>query len=171
MQQVSPKIDVAVLRLVINLLRRAELDYLAPHISKRIRASAVSTLFGVGESLLPKVCSLLSINLTAARLLLLLWKSQGKVGDPLFGFLDDPESLERLRSGQPMVPPGFDLLRIENARDNQSKSRCRKTGPRKNRPNTGGIGRGSNKGRKRVHVPSVPVDGSEERGILDNPRI
>lgn len=93
------KVNIKTLRLAINMLRRAELDYLSPSVPKKIRAEAKSALFGMKTSALPDVCKILGINPYAATLKLLLWKAMRRVGDPLFSYLTDPSSLDNLELG------------------------------------------------------------------------
>ena len=108
---ISPsKVDIGALRLAINSLRRAELDYLDPRMRKSIQDSAKAFLFGFRGSPLPCVCRVLKINLTAAKLLLLQWKAQGKIGDPLFSYLLNPDNLTKAEHGIPITPPGFESL-------------------------------------------------------------
>ena len=104
------KVDIKSLRLAINALRRAELDFLDPKTRKHVRESARSYLFGVKESPLPKICKVLGINHSAARLLILQWKAKGKVGDPIFGYLIDPKNLIKVERGESLVLPGFESL-------------------------------------------------------------
>lgn len=106
----SPRVNVKALRLAINTLRRAEEDYLSAHVSRKLRASARAYLFGIKESPLPQVCKVLGINVSAARLLLLQWRAQGKTGDPLFGYLCDPYNVVRAEHGILPDPPNFEDL-------------------------------------------------------------
>jgi hypothetical protein len=100
---------------MINLIRRAELDYLSPKIGKKIKKSAEATLFGMKGSLLPEVCEAMGINLYAARLILIQWKVEGKVGDPLFAWMQSPKALLNVGKGIPMDVPNFETLRCNNA--------------------------------------------------------
>ena len=115
------KVNVKALRLAINTLRRAEEDFLSPHVSKKIRASARSCLFGIRESPLPHVCKALGMNVSAARLLLISWRAQRKVGDPLFGFLSDSNNVARLEMGLPISIPNFESVYAGNNSSRQEK--------------------------------------------------
>jgi hypothetical protein len=108
------KVNIKALRLIINTLRRAEEDFLSQHVSRKLRASARSCLFGIKESPLPSVCAALGINVSAARLLLLQWRAQKKTGDPLFGYLLDPRNLIKIERGLPISTPDFESVYAGN---------------------------------------------------------
>jgi hypothetical protein len=116
------KVDIKALRLTINALRRAELDFLDPHTRRVVSDSAKAYLFGVKSSPLPCVCKVLGINLSAARLLILTWKAQGRVGDPVFGYLNDPKNLMRAEHGLPLQHPNFESIYAGIDHGRQSKS-------------------------------------------------
>lgn len=118
--------DIKALRLMINALRRAELDFLTPGLPENIRSSARTFLFGVKESPLPGVCRALGINVSAARLTLLQWRSSGKIGDPIFDFLTDPSNVVRAESGAQLISrPNFESLyaRTGTNEDQQKRSK------------------------------------------------
>jgi hypothetical protein len=99
------------MRLAINLLRSAESDFLNPKSDPEDRATAKSLLFGLDSSPLPQVCRALGIDPDAARLLILQWKSQGRVGDPIFSYLSESGNLKKVRHGIKLNVPGFKDLR------------------------------------------------------------
>lgn len=101
------KVNIKSLRLAINALRRAELDFLDPKTRRNDKESAKSFLFGLRGSPMPLVCEVLGINVLAGRLLILQWKAQGKVGDPVFNYLTDPKNLVRVENGLPILKPDF----------------------------------------------------------------
>lgn len=125
----SNRVDIKTLRLAINLLRRAELDFLDPHACKEDKDTAKLFLFGVKGSPLTRVCKTLNINLTAAQLLLLKWKAQGKIGDPIFGYLSDPDNLTRAESGMPLSQP--DLESVYGTRTDSCKQERSKRSPKR----------------------------------------
>jgi hypothetical protein len=100
-------LNIKAFRLILNALRRAEIDYLSPHVDSETRASARSYLFGLKESPLPCVCKALGLNVLAARLTLIKWRAQGKIGDPLFSFLQDPSNLLKSEHGLAILRPDF----------------------------------------------------------------
>jgi hypothetical protein len=116
------KVDIKTLRIMINAIRRAEIDFLDPHSRKPIRESAKAFLFGVKGSPLPRICKVLGINVSAARLLILQWKAQGKVGDPLFSYLGDPKNLVRAEQGLPLEHPNFGSIHAGNNPSRQAGS-------------------------------------------------
>ena len=100
-------VDIRILRLAIDCLRRAELDYLDSRMPSSVRESARAYLFGVKNSPLPQVCNVLGINVSAARLLLIQWRAQGRIGDPIFSYLLDPKNMVNWEKGIPLSPPNF----------------------------------------------------------------
>ena len=84
--------EIRTMRLCINVLRRAEMDYLTESVPKTTRARAAQTLFGLHSSPMPVICRLLGIDCAQARLKIIEWKIKGLSGDPVFGFLNQPES-------------------------------------------------------------------------------
>lgn len=92
--------EIKLLRILINVLRQAELDYLSKGTPRGIRAKASQTLFGLHLSPMPAVCRLLGLDCHKARLKLIEWKLKGMVGDPVFDFLTRPEVANRYEMGK-----------------------------------------------------------------------
>jgi hypothetical protein len=114
-------IDYKTLWLLINILRQAELDFLRPKMRRKLRASAYAILFGAMQSPLPEICSEFGMDPIAARLLLLRWKTQGRIGDPIFGFLDDPETIWKVKYGLPLDLPSLNSI---GESDNAGSYKC-----------------------------------------------
>lgn len=92
--------EIRMIRVWINVLRQAELDYLSKATSKSIRAKASQTLFGLHLSPMPIVCRLLGIDCHKARLKIIEWKLRGSVGDPVFDFLTRQDVVDRYEMGK-----------------------------------------------------------------------
>lgn len=90
---------------------------------KKLRASAHAILFGALTSPLPEICVEFGIDPAAALLLLLRWKTEGRIGDPIFGFLNDPDALWKVKYGLPLDYPGFNSLKDSNYAGTPSR-RC-----------------------------------------------
>lgn len=111
----------------INILRVAERDYLSPKTSWYNRYSAKMLLFG--DSHFGSVCKSLGIDLQAARLIIIAWLAKGMVGDPIFSYLESPDSYKRFVKGEPLKIPTYDSLREilsngSHARRPQESGRC-----------------------------------------------
>ena len=91
---------IKVFRIYVNVLRQAELDYLSKSSSRRVKARAAQTLFGLHLSPLPTICRLLGIDCHQARLKIIEWKMKGKTGDPVFDFLNRPEVVDQYEMGK-----------------------------------------------------------------------
>jgi hypothetical protein len=76
------------IRILVDVVRRAEKDYLAKDVPFADKMSAKRVLFK--EPWFKSLCSCLGIDVEIARLHILQWKAKGKVGDPVFGFLSEP---------------------------------------------------------------------------------
>lgn len=107
------RVNVRSLRLAINVLRRAQEDYLGSDKTRGVQEWAKESLFGLNSSSLPDACRALDINPHAAKLKLLLWKLLGLKGDPIFDYLEDPQSYFRFNLGLPLEYPTFKELRKE----------------------------------------------------------
>lgn len=79
--------EIKVFRIYINVLRRAETDYLSNNSSQKLRVRASQALFGLHLSPLPSICRILNIDCHQARLKIIEWRMKGIVGDPIFDFL------------------------------------------------------------------------------------
>jgi hypothetical protein len=101
----SSDVDVRTLRLLINLIRQSERDYLAKHIDSAVRADAWRSLFGLQSSPLAEPCRALGIDPIAARLRLILWRAKDMVGDPIFGYLLKHRSMDQWERGIAMDIP------------------------------------------------------------------
>lgn len=92
-------VDINTLKLLINLVRQAERDYLARKIQSSIRLDAYLSLFGRNGSPLKEPCQALGIDHVAARLKLILWRAKDKSGDPIFGWLQQERSVDAYERG------------------------------------------------------------------------
>jgi len=108
------------LRILIDIVRLAERDYLAKRVSWQHRLSAKVVLFG--HPAFETLCERLGIDPAAAKLILICWKATGRVGDPVFGFLSKTESFEALQKGEPLPVPNFALLRQALGSDSLPRS-------------------------------------------------
>lgn len=70
----------------------------------------MALLFGA-SSTFESVCNHLGIAPNAARLTLVAWKLNGKVGDPVFGFLNSRESYVLFTNGKPLSLPTYESTR------------------------------------------------------------
>lgn len=104
--EAKPRPDITTMRIVIGMLRLAERDYLAPHTAASVRLSAYTVLFGQ-DSPLRTICLLLHIDHYAAQMHILIWKLQGRIGDPVFGFLSKPDNVDRMEDGETIAMPNF----------------------------------------------------------------
>ncbi len=77
-------------KLAIEVARLSEFDYLGNRFIKR-RISARAFLFG-RKDLFPCLCDLFKIELNIARLLLISWRINSKIGDPVFSFLNNEDT-------------------------------------------------------------------------------
>jgi len=122
------KVDVKNLRLLINILRRAALDYLDPKTGKRARVSARSTLFGIKESPMCLVCETLKIDSIAAKLTIIQWRCNGWTGDPIFSALLDPDSIHKFSAGEPLNFPTLKQICGRKLEKTDFQQRCRSRG-------------------------------------------
>jgi hypothetical protein len=83
--------EIKLFRVCINVLRQAERDYLCNRSSRRHRAHAEQTLFGLHHSPLPAICRALGLDYIQARLRIIEWEMRGLQGDPVFEYLTQPQ--------------------------------------------------------------------------------
>jgi hypothetical protein len=76
----------------------------------------MALLFGA-SSTFDSVCHHLGIEPNAARLTLVAWKLNGKIGDPVFGFLNNRDSYHSYINGKPLSLPTYESIRIILSRD------------------------------------------------------
>lgn len=127
----APSDQIGRLRILIDIARMAEKDYLARGTSRKNRSSAKRLLFA--ERWFRDVCFRLGIDCDIARLHLILWKSRGRVGDPIFGFLLRPDSYTRFVRGEPLPVPDIERLKREMLDGNRRvKPRTRRSGSERN---------------------------------------
>lgn len=93
------KVDIKGLRLAIQVLRRAEEDYLGSAKTGEEADWAKEALFGMNMSALPHACEALGMDPVAARLKLIEWKAEGLKGD-VFDWLEDPASMAKFLAGK-----------------------------------------------------------------------
>ena len=127
-----PSDQIGRLRILIDIARVAEKDYLAHGTSRINRCSAKRLLFG--EKWFRDVCFRLGVDCDIARLHLVLWKSRGRVGDPIFGFLGRPDSYDRFVRGESLPVPDLDRLKREilDNGNRRIKPRTRRASPQRN---------------------------------------
>lgn len=111
--------DIKSLRILIDVVRLAERDYLRKTVDFQHRQSAKSLIFS--NDAFRSVCSVLGIDWHAARLLILIFKARGWTGDPIFGYLVQDKTYEQFMNGQEIDIPDFDTLRY--ALDHRSKTK------------------------------------------------
>ena len=104
------KPEISGFRILLDVCRLAERDYLAKRTPKSHRETAMALLFGA-SSTFESVCSCLGIQPNAARLTLVAWKLAGKVGDPVFGFLNSKDSYNSFVNGKPLTIPTYESTR------------------------------------------------------------
>lgn len=104
------KPDIGGFRILLDVCRLAERDYLAKRTHKSHRETAMALLFGASTTF-DSVCRCLNIETNAARLTLVAWKLNGKVGDPVFGFLNIRESYSSFINGKPLSLPTYESTR------------------------------------------------------------
>lgn len=95
---------------------------------RKLRASAYAILFGTLDSPLPEICTEFGMDPVAARLLLLRWKSRGLVGDPIFGFLGDPDTIWKVKYGIPLDYPSLSSLRDTDGPGSPASNSRRRSG-------------------------------------------
>ena len=96
------------LMVMIAIVRGAEKDYLSKSTPDKIRLDAKRVLFG--ESWFYDLCSHMGIDCIIARLHIISWRSRGKVGDPVFGFLTESRAYERYVTKQKLSLPNMESL-------------------------------------------------------------
>lgn len=100
-----------IMRFLIDILRQAQFDYLHPKSKKKVRRSAWDALFGLSQSMpFSRTCEFLGIDPVAAKLAIIRLRLRGEMGDPVFGFLFDEESLDKVLYGRTLEHPTLETL-------------------------------------------------------------
>lgn len=106
--------QIARFRILIDILRVAEKDYLAKDTPSKHRLSAKIILFK--DEAFRKACKRLGLDCDMARLHIILWKQRGRVGDPVFGFLSQAGAYETYVKGKRLPIPDYARLKRETRR-------------------------------------------------------
>jgi hypothetical protein len=116
---------VKMVRIFVNIVRQAEHDYLSPQSSPEMKFEAARTLFGIHLSPLSSTCLALGIDPHAAKLKLIEWEIRGLTGDPIFGYLSKPGSVDRYERGDKLDIPTFDA-EIDNGPEDTKRGGVRR---------------------------------------------
>jgi hypothetical protein len=117
------------IRILVCVVRSAEKDYLSEGVPFAVKMSAKRVLFK--EPWFKSLCEALGINVEIARLHILQWKSKGKVGDPVFGFLSEPGAYDKYVEANMLSLPTLENLRggvVDGRESTVSKIQSTSTG-------------------------------------------
>jgi len=106
------RVDINDVKLLLAVIRQAEHDYLKYRPGDYRYESARYSLYGPSNILRP-ICKIFGISYEAAMLHLVMWKARGFIGDPIFGFLSDPNQLDNYLSGKPLQIPRLEEIADE----------------------------------------------------------